>query len=631
MTNPGRIKFFTGFVIFLAAFFIRSIHFSDIFSSSGVMFTDPDSLYHLRRILLMLNDFPSFTVIDKYTGFPEGIVCNLPYGFDFIIALFSWIIGFGSPSRELVEVLSAFVSPLLGALSSIIVYEFSFLISGMRLAVFSSLIFIFLPANADFSLLGRVDHHALEGVIPALMFLLYVKSLNSGGLLLKIAAGLAIASPVFLYPSSGLTLILFFLALIIAEAISIIKKKDDNETIRNYQIFISAFISAIPFSLFSPYGRLGIATTLAPSAFHILLVCILTAVLFSIPVIHKNLVLSRTLPIKISAIAALVSTSLIFLYLFPKHGLDFVGQEGYYGLIEELETIFELPHDAVFKIFSCLILLFPFAAAVFFLKGLKEGRFEKSKVYFGLYVLFSAALAMLQYRFIVIFSVPYSIITGYLLAFIFERLRKKLYRGILILLTFVSLIPSLVYLKNVKMPSGEDLIYYKELKYLKTHAPPTSYLFEPDKDPEYGVLAGWDLGDAINYIAEKPNIGNNLIYPPMFEGVQRTIDLLMSTEPEKAYARMKELSIRYVIVRPMPYWIVRKYASLTNFRITDFFDFDKETKKQIIKGLYYEILNNRLLFSREKKYGNFRLVRESPEKTEIYGNIASIIRIFEIE
>ncbi|MBM4388472.1 MAG: hypothetical protein FJ088_12075 [Deltaproteobacteria bacterium] len=201
----------------------------------------------------------------------------------------------------------------------------------------------------------------------------------------------------------------------------------------------------------------------------------------------------------------------------------------------------------------------------------------------------------------------------------------------MILLTFVSLIPSLVYLKNVKMPSGEDLIYYKELKYLKTHAPPTSYLFEPDKDPEYGVLAGWDLGDAINYIAEKPNIGNNLIYPPMFEGVQRTIDLLMSTEPEKAYARMKELSIRYVIVRPMPYWIVRKYASLTNFRITDFFDFDKETKKQIIKGLYYEILNNRLLFSREKKYGNFRLVRESPEKTEIYGNIASIIRIFEIE
>ncbi len=109
------------------------------------------------------------------------------------------------------------------------------------------------------------------------------------------------------------------------------------------------------------------------------------------------------------------------------------------------------------------------------------------------------------------------------------------------------------YLGFVSDKRQSDMAAYD---WIKKNTPETSG-YSDDKDPEYGILAYWDLGHTITHYAHRPTIANN-----MQNGIKNMADIFSTTDEETANQICKELNVKYVLMQPdrvlypksMDYW-----------------------------------------------------------------------------
>jgi len=87
-----------------------------------VNFSADDAIYHIRLIHNTLHHFPWRVFFDPFIHFPFGGYITFGPLFTNIIATAALIIGLGSPSPELINHVSAYVPPIMGALCLIPLY-----------------------------------------------------------------------------------------------------------------------------------------------------------------------------------------------------------------------------------------------------------------------------------------------------------------------------------------------------------------------------------------------------------------------------------------------------------------------------------------------------------------------------
>jgi dolichyl-diphosphooligosaccharide--protein glycosyltransferase len=82
---------------------------------------------------------------------------------------------------------------------------------------------------------------------------------------------------------------------------------------------------------------------------------------------------------------------------------------------------------------------------------------------------------------------------------------------------------------------------------MRKHTPETSGFFDATREPEYGVLASWDHGHMIKYLARRPtvlgNFGDDVGVTNFARGRQ-----VFDSNPRDAAGLLEELRVRYLVI-----------------------------------------------------------------------------------
>jgi dolichyl-diphosphooligosaccharide--protein glycosyltransferase len=182
----------------------RCAPWREVFTAQGIVPLDVDSYYHLRRALLIVEQFPSRVLFDAFISFPWGSSINWPPGFDLLLAL-PGLLGLGTPA---VLAWSALLPPLLGGGGVYLVYRLGRAVDGEAAGLLAALFVALMHAATDSGVIGRADHHVLVTPVMSGLFLASLRSLHastaraawSWAVLTAALAGLSVAGWVITPP-----------------------------------------------------------------------------------------------------------------------------------------------------------------------------------------------------------------------------------------------------------------------------------------------------------------------------------------------------------------------------------------------------------------------------------------------
>lgn len=167
------------FAIVVATLVIRIyLPWSLVYTDAGINLPETDAWYHLRVIENLVGQFPHRLTTDPYVvGAP---FLKVPPLLDHLVAGAAWVIGRGRPSETLVTTLAVFSSPVLAALTVILVYLVARLAAGRVAGLLAAALAATLPGHfLDRTVLGYVDHHALESLVSITILWLVARSVTA--------------------------------------------------------------------------------------------------------------------------------------------------------------------------------------------------------------------------------------------------------------------------------------------------------------------------------------------------------------------------------------------------------------------------------------------------------------------
>ncbi len=169
-----------------------------------------DTLYQLRQVELMVENFPSYPFFDPMTFFPYGYLVNWGPVYGYILTVFCILAG--AATRVEIVRTAVFVPPLLAILTIPLVYLIGKKIHSTWCGIVSAAILAVIPGSFFYtSYYGVIDHHIAEilfGTAFCLSYMTCLLMMNQ-----KDRRGEAFKQPAFIIISvfSGLLYLLGFL------------------------------------------------------------------------------------------------------------------------------------------------------------------------------------------------------------------------------------------------------------------------------------------------------------------------------------------------------------------------------------------------------------------------------------
>ena len=199
--------------IVLLAFGVRTYPaWNAVFDGATINFLETDAWYHVRLVENQVRNYPWRVTLDPFAA-PGGQFVAIAPLFDALTAT-ATVLFFGrDATTEEVERVAAFAPPLYGALTVLLLWLLGRRLFAPRAALLGAALLAVLPGHfMDRTMLGFVDHHALEALLVVATLLAIVHSLQSGrGTLIGSALTLGLPLGFYLLTwSSGA----FFLAII---------------------------------------------------------------------------------------------------------------------------------------------------------------------------------------------------------------------------------------------------------------------------------------------------------------------------------------------------------------------------------------------------------------------------------
>jgi dolichyl-diphosphooligosaccharide--protein glycosyltransferase len=172
--------------VLIAAFFALALYlrvalrYNEVFGGGVVKFTGVDVYWHIRMVDNLVHNFPHFNCFDPYMLYPGGAGTNtLPF-FDYLLAGIIWVIGLGSPSEHMADVISAYFPAILGALLVVPVYFIGKTLFNRWAGVVAAGLVAISPGDfLSRSALGFTDHHIAEMLLTTMAVLFLILALKN--------------------------------------------------------------------------------------------------------------------------------------------------------------------------------------------------------------------------------------------------------------------------------------------------------------------------------------------------------------------------------------------------------------------------------------------------------------------
>ena len=163
-------------IICIISLYIRiALPYEHVFVNGTVWFRGTDPWYHMRLVDNLLHHFPLRISFDPYIVYPYGAMVSWPPFFDWLIAGLSWLVGLGSPSQHTIDIVGAYIPPILGTITIIPVYFIGKELFNRWVGIIAAALIAILPGEfLNRSLLGFTDHHVAESLLTtaAMLFLI---------------------------------------------------------------------------------------------------------------------------------------------------------------------------------------------------------------------------------------------------------------------------------------------------------------------------------------------------------------------------------------------------------------------------------------------------------------------------
>ncbi len=156
--------------ITIAALLVRALPLYDVvFQDELVRFQGIDAYYHARLTTYVVEHFPHRLDNDPLRKFPSGQNVDVYPAYDLLNATAAIIVGIGKPSQRTIESVMAWMPPVLGAVTALVMGLAGSFFGGRWSGIAAALVAGFIPGGTfSQTLLGFADHHALESLLLAM-------------------------------------------------------------------------------------------------------------------------------------------------------------------------------------------------------------------------------------------------------------------------------------------------------------------------------------------------------------------------------------------------------------------------------------------------------------------------------
>jgi len=164
-------------IVVLALVIRIYLPWSLVYAGPHVNLLETDAWYHLRVIENLVSQFPFRLTTDPYVfGAP---FLKVPPLLDYLVAGVAWMLGLGRPSETLVTTVAVFTPPVLAAGTVVGVYVVARLAAGSVAGLIAAALAATLPGHfLDRTVLGYVDHHALESLVSVVILWLLARAVT---------------------------------------------------------------------------------------------------------------------------------------------------------------------------------------------------------------------------------------------------------------------------------------------------------------------------------------------------------------------------------------------------------------------------------------------------------------------
>ncbi len=572
MPSRRTTRLLLGLVLLLAAA-TRLANIPGVFVGGRVLIWDEDSAYHWHRASLAAARYPKVHTFDWYTNYPTGARMMWPVGFDLALATVVRLVGLVSGGRIPPLVVGVLFDPVLGVLSVLAIYFLGRELGGRAVGLAGAAIAAVLPILTGYSMVGRIDHHAIEPALAALPLALLlhgVRATSDRGRG-RTAAGLGVllAVEIGVWPGA------IAAGVLAAASLAVVAlwppRVCDRETLVAFgkRTFGVAALVILPIVLAHPWAAAGSFAYYAPTWLQPL---VFATSWLSFALAGSSL---RRRPASRGAlVAALLLAPLVVavtgVALSPGLRHTAASVLGYLDRGDvQISQVFEsypllsFGLGTAVKQYGVMAVAFPVLLVALGLCGWLATPWGQLGARIALlWFVVTAGMALGQLRLGSQFAPLWCAVWGAAWAYAVRRVEQRAgHHGTVrlgaVLVGLAIMVPTLrLHHLTDRPPQGELVRSRDALVWLRDRAASPGDVNQPEVRPRFAVMSRWEWGNWLITVAHQANIANPFAQAEVhLRGVRAAAAFFLATDPAPAVRRLEQLGVRYVLVTPVFYEI----------------------------------------------------------------------------
>lgn len=628
-------------LVTVAGVAVRYLPWRTVFVDGEVLWLDPDVYFHLWRARTIVENFPHVPAFDRFISFPDGAPVPWPPFLDFLVAIPGL---FGAGPAAMAQWGAALI-PVFGGIAVFLLYRLGSRVFDPLTGLVSAALFALMPGAAEFSYVGRVDHHALVAPVILGLFLSFLCAAEAAGAAGRALWCLAAGALAALSVSTWIvTPFLYFIPVPIA-AIACLRASADagarsaglmtlgaSAVLVTAAVFFVGDVRRHPFELYQPSlfvaAQFAVAALAAPLA-----------------AVRRRRALVLLVAAVILGAAAARFAPQILAPLREAAGVVRGEDPSYVIPMEAASVLTPWCFFYVIEHYTYVVLLWPFVATAFTIGALRRG-FSVGGALAVAYVLLGSVLLFLQYRFGEYAAPALALLIGWAIAAGSRRFAAFAagapvpWRAWLLgTVAGVALAASFWHAPSLwrAMMNEDQTSYLRRFfrfgRELSAVLPPVDL---SSGAPSYGVLTKWDDGHPLLWASGRPVIASSFGTREALAGNRVAFKALLSTDEETAYRETAKRRLRFVVVSPLLFE-VEGMAAIAGVP-QDFLGFHDGGEAEALPQ-FPRTLHARLFFGdgtsgvfkgeRIAPLSHFRLAAESKSRVTRFGRTVPEFKAFE--